>query len=148
MPPNRVWSKTSSHNNKIILHPNQLSLCACWGLTVEKKYYREEEGSWGVGEKSQITWMKGESKILPTDIMQRLYKGRKSMGSFKGTNFLFLFSACPPVETCGLTLVRTPCWLLSRTSLFTTVIFYISLSKISWTIIRPTLGINVPLLAI
>ena len=101
----------------ICLYPNN-SLSVPTG---EKKYHREDEGPWAVGDKSQITWMEGESNIPPTKIMQRLYKGQKSMDSKEPKSSQW--------NMIGLTLFRTLYCLLLSTSLFTRVIFYITLSK-------------------
>lgn len=70
--------------------------------------------------------MEGQSNIPPTKIMQRLYKGQKSMDSKEPRPSLW--------NVIGPTLFRTLCFLLLSTSLFIRVIFYISLSKTLWTV--------------
>lgn len=65
---------------------------------MEKKYYRDVGGSWVV-EKPQITFIKRKNNALLNDIKQRFYRGPKNMDSFKGTNFQFLTSTRPLIQT-------------------------------------------------
>lgn len=104
-------------------------LSACWGLTVKEKHSTEAVQSWAIEDKPQIIWMKGESNVLPS-----------------GTNFHFLPStrllSKPDLPESGL-------WSGLHAGFSHALPCHNSYhspqsSCTSWTVLRPTLGINLP----